>query len=307
MTTKVVQKGMTWSQDAANKAAQAHKYIKIGPKAGFLLLSGAPGRWKKPEFAADVYVPSLRVAGNPQMIRQVFIGLGVPAGDIDRHLAASYSLNNYREAMAANFNAEVAAYKAHKDTRRATTAGPVVQLDKLQYFVDNLAGANVAAKTTTGSPRASPRAGRVKPLRDRIAQAKLKNKVLDVSKMDPVKGTGIKMIPLPGAASKKVGVNLAQVPIVSSDAGNYARAIALLGPGYEAYVTQYNALTRAAPALGAPPVTLPAATSPATMVPLPATTSPAIPTLPGTGVVGGVALPQVGTLPTVTSPAGSPM
>ena len=51
----VVSKGMRWSQEAANKARENHQYIKVGPKPGYLLLSGAAGRWKKPETAGDVY------------------------------------------------------------------------------------------------------------------------------------------------------------------------------------------------------------------------------------------------------------
>ena len=309
----VVSKGMRWSPEASQKALQNHQYIKIGPKQGFLLLSGAPGRWKKPETAGDVYVPSLRVAGNPAVIRQVFIGLNYSANDIAQHLALAYTSGNYATTMKANFDAEVAAYKAfkgQKDATKAATGGPDVTLDDLQYFVEELGKATTVARTTAVSPRGatSPRAGRVQPLLKRLADARSKGKVLDVSKMDRVKGTGIKMIVRPGPNSKKIGA--VGLDIVSSDPGLFAIAVRQLGAQYEHYIAQYNAAlvqknAIAAPTFAAAPV-LPAPTlSPTYMAP---PGSPYVPTLPAVGATspfaGGVALPTVPGA--FTLPAGSP-
>lgn len=294
----VVSKGMKWTQDAANKAAKNHQYIKVGPKSGYLLLSGAPGRWKKPETAGDVYVPSLRVAGNPASIRQLFIGLGVSAADIDAHLARAYTAQNYQGAMKQAFDAEVAqynAYKAQKDATKAATGGPDVTLDELEYFVSELGKATTVAKTTAGSPKAagSPRgrAGRVQDLTKRLADATAKGKVLDVSKMDLAKGTGAKMIANPGPNSKKVGV--AGLAIVSSDPARFAAAVRQLGAQYEPYIAQYNAAVARRGAIAAP------VGSPAGV--------PALPS-PGSPLAGGVALPFAGGLPTVpgTATVGSP-
>ena len=321
---QVVSKGMRWTQDAANKAAAEHKYIKVGQKPGHLLLSGAPGRWKKPETAGDVYVPSLRVAGNPAVIRQLFIGLRVPAATIDQHLAAAYNVENFRTALKASYDQEVANYKAWKGQRDAlkkAAGGPSVNLEQLQYFVDQLQAASTVARTTAGSPRAgSPgRAPRVKALATRLADAAAKGKVLDVSKLNPVKGTGIKMIAAPGPNSKKIGVP--GLAIVSSDPALFAHAVRQLGAQYEPAIGQYNAIVAqktavvaapmAAPTL-APPISptymAPLATSPAVVPTFPAATSPAftggfaLPTVPGATAVPtlpGTALP-------VGSPAGSP-
>ena len=312
---QVVSKGMRWSQEQANKAAQEHKYIKVGAKPGHLLLSGGPARWKKPETAGDVYVSSLRVAGNPATIRQLFIGLGVPAADIDRHLAAAYTAQNYQAGLKAQYDGEVAAYKQWKqqrDVQKKATGGPTVTLDQLQYFVDHLQGAApvaAARATGAGSPRAtgSPRVTRVKALAERLADANAKGKVLDVSKMNVAKGTGIKMINRPGPNSKKVGV--AGLSIVSSDPAMYAHAVRQLGAQYEPYVNQYNALVAQKTAVVTAPLAaprLPAATSPV-LPALPAATSPltggfALPTVPG-----GTALPTLpGTALPIGSPVGSP-
>jgi len=297
----VVSKGMKWTQDAAAKAAQNHSYIKVGDKSGHLLLSGAPGRWKKAETATDVYVPSLRVAGNPVLIRQMFIALGVPAADVERHLAVAYTAQNYQTSMKAQFDAETAAYKAYKgqkDAVKEATGGPSVTLADLEYLVSELGKATTVARTAT-SPRAaaaSPRGagrgvGRVQPLAKRLADAVSKGKVLDVSKMDAAKGTGIKMIANPGQNSKKVGV--AGLAIISSDAGTYAAAVRQLGPQYEPYVAQYHA-ARKAPVVGAPALPV----SPRGVAPL-------LPALARSPLAGG--LPTIpGLLPTTALPVGSP-
>jgi len=310
---QVVSKGMKWSQEAAAKAKANHQYIKIGAKSGNLLLSGAPGRWKKPETVGDVYVPSLRVAGNPAVIQQVLVGLGFPSTDVDRHLAVRYDANNYNTTMKANFDAEVAQYKAHKaqrDAVRKAAGGPEVTLADLQYFVDQLQSAQVAARTTTGSPRAaSPgRASRVRDLAKRLTDAAAKGKVLDVSKMDPVKKTGIKMINPVGASSKKYGVP--GLALVSNNPQLYALAVRELGPEYEGYIAQYNTLVaqKNTVAVPAPAATLGAL--PAPPVASPTLGVPALPTVAASPLAGGVALPTIpgaGVLPTTSLPIGSPV
>ncbi len=303
---QVVSKGMKWSQKAREAAAQQHQYIKVGEKPGHLLLSGAPGRWKKAEHATDIYVPSLRVAGSPGVIRSLFLGLGVTANDIDQHLARAYTATNhttpgYRDA----FDAEVQAYKAWKDGRDAekkAAGGAAVSLTQLQYFVDQLQAASTVARTAAaGSPRAaaaavggvSPgRAPRVRALADRLAEAVKKGKVLDVSKMDAAKGTGIKMINPPGANSKKVGV--AGLAIVSSNPALFAHAIRQLGANYEPYIARYNERMAQGAVLAAAPAAAPR---------FPVATSPVL--------TGGVALPTIPgvfpTLPVTTLPIGSPV
>ncbi len=303
-TVQVVNKGMRWSQEASDKAKAQHQYIKIGAKSGHLLLTGAPGRWKKNETAGDVYLPGLRVAGNPAVIRNLFINtLRYPAAAIDQHLAVPYTRDNYETSMKANYDAEVAAYVAYRDNKKllkAAQGGPAVNLSQLQYFVDKLSDASPVARTVTGSPKASsPRTGRVKAIADRLADAVSKGKVLDVSKMDIVKGTGIKMIAPPGGNSKKVGV--AGLAIVSSDAGRYRHAVGLLGPNYSSYIAKYGS---ALPQSTIPPVAVHQTFQPVVTTGLPLATSPIL--------NGGVTLPTAfpGQLPGSpfgqVSPAGSP-
>ena len=301
----VVSKGMKWSNDAAVKALQNHTYIKVGDKSGHLLLSGAPGRWKKVETSTDVYVPSLRVAGNPALIRQMFIALGYAAGDVDARLAEAYNSQNYQTSKKAQFDAETAAYKSFKDQKDAVkvaTGGPTVTLADLEYLVAELGKATTVARAAT-SPRAaaaSPRGagrgvGRVQPLAKRLAEAVAKGKVLDVSKMDAAKGTGIKMIAHPGQNSKKVGVD--GLAIVSSVPATYAAAVRQLGAQYEPWIAQYAAAAARKTALvGAPLVQVTVS---------PRAAPPALPALTRSPLTGG--LPTIpGLLPTTALPVGTP-
>ena len=305
----VVSKGMKWSPEALQKAQESHQYIKVGPKPGFLVLSGAPNRWKKPESRGEVYVPSLRVAGQPAAIRQLFTSLGF-GNVIDQHLAAAYTAENIGTTMAGQFEQETEQYRTHKQGRDAQkkTTGPDVSLADLSYFVEELPRATTVARTAT-SPRAagatSPRVGggrgrvgRVEPLAKRLADARAKGKVLDVSKMDVNKGTGIKMIARPGANSKKVGVE--GLEIVSSDPALYAAAVRQLGANFEPFVGQYQAQAGRAKQLAAPAVAQavlpPPVVTPTFQAPRATTPRARTPTNGGNGGLGG--------LPTFTVPGG---
>ncbi len=317
-TGKAAAKG--WTVEARDKAVAAHQYIKVGDKGGHLLLSGAPNRWKKPEHAGDVYVSTFRVAGPEAAVRNYLVAAGQ---DANAALAQAYRASNYATTMKAAFDAEVAAYKAYKDSRAAVKAasGDAVQLDRLDYYVDNLSAAKERTKAASpksprrsprkspakkapakgkgrgkgkgkgkrASPRKSPRAtrGPTKSLMQRVQEAAAAGKVVDVSKMTAA-GTGARTIPAPGPKAKKVGV--AGLALVSDNAASFATAVRMLGPEYEGYIARYGvAASPAASPRGSPrPAPLPA-------------TSP---------VVGGSALPPVpGALPTfpaIGSPGRSP-
>jgi hypothetical protein len=236
---KVVGKGQHWSQVSAEKARADHKYIKIGGTGGHLVLSGAPKRWEKSP--TDVYVSSLRVAGNPLEIRQVFTSLG---HNVDDHLAQAFTAQNFQTTMKAAYDAEVAAYKQYKkqkDALKAARGGPEVHLGDLQYYIDHLAQAVPTAKTVAASPRrrAAAKARKGKSLLDRVRALKA-GKVLDVSKMK-ADGTGAKSIKAPTAKSKKFGVP--GLAIVSDSAAQFDRAMDMLGPEYAGKKQEYRTVT----------------------------------------------------------------
>jgi hypothetical protein len=71
---------------------------------------------------------------------------------------------------------------------------------------------------------------------DRIEQANISNRVLDISNMDN-NFKGIIMIPKPGSSSRKRGVE--GLPVVSAKPENYEKLINLLGPKYNHYLVKY--------------------------------------------------------------------
>ena len=313
---QVQAKGMKWSPESAQNAANRHEYIKVGPNPGTLHLSGAVNRWKKVENQGDVYVPSLRVVGTPAAIYQLFVSqLGHPADVIQQHLAGAYTVQNVQTTGKASYDAEVAAYKQYKDavTAQKKLTGPSISLTDLPYFVEQLDNAKKAARaaTQTGQAAGSPRSpggrrGRTKPIQQRLADAVAKGKLLDVSNMKP-DGTDIKMIAATlGPASKKV-----QVPglaIVSSNPANYAAVVAQLGPGFEGFVAKYNALVSQPKALAvgglAAPTFQPLA--PATTPTFRAATPPLVGLGLGLGALPGVPAGLPSQLPPPAQTVGTP-
>ena len=130
-----------WTQDEVQKAYKNHYYMEIGSKEvtefqkldfsititgviqspkmksvvrigiiDHILLIDAPNRWKNLETAGDVYIPSLRVAGNPDMIKQIFVNMGISSSIINQYLASGYTAFNYNTTMKDQFDVEIAAY-----------------------------------------------------------------------------------------------------------------------------------------------------------------------------------------------------
>ena len=252
----IVGRGMRWTQEAAQKANQGQFYIKVGDKAGDLLLTGAEKRWKQVEHAGDIYVNALRIAGSPLAIQQLLTLHQLPQGDIAGYLQGGYSAANTAPGGALHdaFVQEVALAKAvHKQAKEAkgvTATAPGMTLAQLHAIAVQLPHANpVNARTaTTGgvvtlagtiSPK---RGGRKKPLIERLRAAQAAGKVLDVSNMT-ADGSGVKPIARPGGKTAKIGP--AGVPVVSSDGNKFAQAMAMLGPGFEHFAAQYNQLAAA--------------------------------------------------------------
>lgn len=248
----VVGRGMRWTRDQARKAQETHTYIKVGGNGGELLLTGAQRQWKKPATAAVIYIPALRMAGNPADIAQLLQTLQVPQDQIAQYLASAYTAANTAEGgpMAAQFAAEVAAAQAYRDAQKAARGAqyqaPAVTLDVLAAWAAQLPQAQtVTARTATagatavagaGGRAASPkRGGRKKSLAERLRAAQTAGKVLDVSNLE-----NIKMVTRPTGKTAKIGP--AGVPVVSSSFENFAAAMRQLGAGYEQFIPQYQGM-----------------------------------------------------------------
>jgi hypothetical protein len=242
-------KGMQYTDEQRDKSLKAHRYNRVGEKASNLSLSGAPNRWKKAEWSGtvpDIYVPSVRLAGNPTLIRQVLLNAGVDPTTIARHIAGAYTKDNYNTTMKAQYDAEVAAYKAWKkqnDAAKKAKAVAAYSLADLVWIAEGLATAKAVDKDTKAKTATSPGRGRVRPLVTRLTEVNTKpGMVLDVSKMDLVKGTGVKTTKAPKAGSTKIMVG--DLRIVSDNPHTYAAALRQLPASDdidpEQYIASFN-------------------------------------------------------------------
>ena len=161
---KVVSKRVVqplYSQEKANQARLAGNYIKLGEKRGNLSLSGAVNRWKtSPNF---VYVPSLRVAGEPADIERVLVELGNSAADVRQHIAAGYRAGSQDSPA---FVAELAELKAGKakagKAKKATALANSIafyaeQIDNA--VVETKAGGAVERKSRSPKAKAGAKKG----------------------------------------------------------------------------------------------------------------------------------------------------
>jgi hypothetical protein len=146
-----------YSEEKRQAAAAARNYIKIGDTRGNLLLSGAVQKWKSdPTF---VYVPSLRVAGQPDQIVQVLAGLGLSEADVRAHVNAGYRAGSETRA---DFVAELADLKANKPkaVKKVTTALP----NSIAWYAAQVDEATVVTKEG-GSPRKARKSRSTSPKR----------------------------------------------------------------------------------------------------------------------------------------------
>ena len=131
MTTPKIGK---WSPEAMQTAQQHHHYIKVGDKAGNLLLNGAPKRWLTKGHESDVYISGLRMTGSREAVTGAMTQAGYPADQVQAWLASAYTRENYNTSLKAQFEAEVTQAKSESKTKK-TSSGAVarsgVQLSQL--------------------------------------------------------------------------------------------------------------------------------------------------------------------------------
>ena len=317
-TKKTRQAAPVYSEDKLNKARAANNYIKLGPKRGSLLITGAPQKWKlNPNF---VYVPQLRVAGEPQDVINGLVSVGYSEADARQAVNNGYTKAHENSAA---FMAEVEAAKKHKagGKGKATKKAAHNLAPGISWYAEQLDSATVETKAGGSPRRKSPKARKsrskspkarttktkstkskskspkaratkskspkakggkraAKPLADKIA-ALSDGKVMDVSKLKS-DGSGAKAIARPGPKSKKV---LIPGHHVVSDHKNGVKAAAKL-LGDESLVGKWESAKSGKPA-HTPRSSPSPRTSPARALPV---TSP-------------VHLPSI---PTVKSPRTSP-
>lgn len=306
-------KGMKWTVAQRDKSRETHKYNKVGTKASTLVLSGAEARWKKSRAEGtvpDIYISELRLAGNPELIREVFRAKGEDPAVVEGYIRSAYTIDNYNVGEAGRaFAAEVAAYKAYRkgqDAVKQAKGGPAFTLADLEWISEGLSEAKAAPKAARAAAAGSPgRPTRVRSIAARLEEVNAKpGKVLDVSKLDLVKGTGAKTADAPTKPNGKK-IQIGELRIISDSPAAYAHAVMQLqaGNGFDpkAYVDAFNAEYNKRNRLGAPAAGLaPAQPAFRAVSPTRGVLPPAVP---------GALAPLAGGLPVPGSPyqtVGSP-
>jgi hypothetical protein len=213
-----------------------------------LSIGGAKNRFKEnPDF---IYLPGLNLAGTEDDVAAVLEKL-VPEGEVDEILQQAITAQNFdvpesRGGKKETFDRLVRDYglKQRAETEKkqegySASGKPIVTLGMLEYIVSNLESATESAPSkgastpkgpsrtkSAKSTRTAAPSSRVKTLSSKIA-ALAEGKVLNVSKMD-ANGVGARVINVPGPTSTIVGVDLQELPIVSSTEEGYANALDVL-------------------------------------------------------------------------------
>lgn len=215
-----------------------------------LSIGGAKNRFKAdPTF---IYVPAgLNLAGSEQDVIAVLEKL-VPEDEIDEILQQAITAENYKIPESQGGKKEVfdrllrdytLRQKGEAEKRQEgfnASGKPIVTLGMLDFIINNLGAVteSTPVRTSTVTPKGPSRtksaksvrtpapSSRVKTLTSKI-DALAEGKVLNVSKMD-ANGVGARVSNVPGPTSTIVGVDLEQLPIVSSTEEGYANALDLL-------------------------------------------------------------------------------
>lgn len=242
----VVSRGTRWTQDAAQKALEDHKYIKVGAKGSNIVITGAEGHWKK--FPRDIYVSAYRMVGTPEDVAAALAQLGADEATIQQALENAYSYSNTREggAMQARYLAEKQAATESRKVAAATkkvsvtAEAPQATLARLRAIASQLPQATGAPRATAGgvAGASGKKGGRRVPLLERLQTAQASGKVLDVSNMT-AEGGNIKLATR-NTTGKSSKIGPEGVAVVSSNPANFEAAMRMLGPEYQHFVALYN-------------------------------------------------------------------
>lgn len=271
---QIVPRGMQLNDEMINRAREGSYYIKLGNKGGTLTVTGAPGYWQRDGNQNVIYIPSMRIAGTPEDITQVLrTNYNASDADIQQYISSGFTSQNYnvpaeQGGKAEEFDQEVEEYKKFRQNKENQKQADIVngrvprplELSDLDWIIPGLPEATTAKSSGAGRrtpSKTKPTSGAAKGakaggLAQRIQQL-APGKVLDVSNMNE-SGTGIKTINQPGQGSKKFGVQ--GLPIVSSDATNFERALtelSLTPDQQQAYLHAYTQASAAGPQVQARP------------------------------------------------------
>lgn len=149
----VVEVGLRWSSESAEKHAKVNSFIRVGgEKASTRFLSGAPRSWSNsdPEENETVFIVSLRISGTPVHIREALKFAQYSDDEITDFLKDAITKDNYQSSKAEEYDAEIAAYKKMK-----TDKVPVehYSIEQLNWFCNPDIIKNVKVESKKSVPK----------------------------------------------------------------------------------------------------------------------------------------------------------
>ena len=151
----VVEMGLRWSNDSAEKHSLTKSFIRVGgEKASTRFLSGASRSWSNPnsEENMTVFVLPLRISGTADHIKEA-LKLAQPPyteEEINEFLKDAITKDNYQTTKAEEYDEEIASYKKMKEDKVPVEHYSVEQLN---WFCDPDIIKNVRVESKKSAPK----------------------------------------------------------------------------------------------------------------------------------------------------------
>ena len=152
----VVELGLRWSNESAEKHAANRSFIRVGgEKASTRFLSGAPRSWSNsdPQENETVFVVPLRISGTEEHIRES-LKLAQPPyteEEITEFLNDAITKHNYQTTKAEEYDEEIAAYKKMKEDKVPVEH---YSIEQLNWFCEPEIIKNVRIESKKSAPKA---------------------------------------------------------------------------------------------------------------------------------------------------------
>lgn len=224
----VVEVGLKWSTDSAEKHLVGKSFIRVGgEKASTRFLSGANRSWisANPEENMTVFIVQLRISGTPEHIRQALKLAQYTDEEVSEFLKEAIDKDNYQTTKAEEYNEEIASYKKMKEDKV-----PVEHYseEQLKWFCDPEIIKNVrveskkSAPKTQGNESVKTRSSPGASIKERIEKLN-EGFILDISGMtSDYKNIKTKPIPKTNKSGKFYS---APLPFLTNDYDKYYEII----------------------------------------------------------------------------------
>lgn len=151
----VVELGLRWSNDSAEKHCVTKSFIRVGgEKASTRFLSGAPRSWSSPkdEENRTVFISALRISGTPEHITEALKLAQPPYTDeeISEFLKDAITKDNYESTKKEEYEEEIASYKKMKSEKVPVEH---YSIEQLNWFCNPDIIKNVKVESKKSAPK----------------------------------------------------------------------------------------------------------------------------------------------------------